>query len=162
MPSQVTSVADLPGFCLVTTGFCWTTYLMYALGGLFGGTLAGEVRHLTRLKYVPGRTVVHLQCACINTYTKKSRVLCREYLWVTEEHHIIIYSFIHSFFFLVILLLTEYLKVHLKMSPRALGCHDEHYFCHFLKFLGLHNWSMNQIKDKQVNWRWKILDCCSF
>lgn len=38
---------------------------MYALRGRFGGTLAGEVRHLTRLKFVPGRTVVHLARALV-------------------------------------------------------------------------------------------------
>lgn len=63
-------VADLPGYCLIITGRCSKTYLMYPFRGLLGGPLGWEVRHFTGLMYVAGRTLVHLQRAHIHMLTE--------------------------------------------------------------------------------------------
>lgn len=77
------SVADLPGFCWTTNGCCCRKYLMYPFTGLFGGTLAWEVRHFTGVRYV-GRTPVHLKEPWVNTdlsvYCSMSCVFPHPYL----------------------------------------------------------------------------------
>lgn len=89
---EVSSAADLPGYCLVMTGCCCRTYLMYPFRGLFGGPLCWEVRHFTELMYVTGRILVPLQTQKHNVMQRASSHL----LFLMEKRQICPFSDAYS------------------------------------------------------------------